>query len=327
MRDIYNGNRKYPYPTPLTLGSNALARVAGVPNDATYLKPGMLVLYDCTIRSRDKPDHIFLSAIYDGDSEGSKKLFRDVWRDGSYAEYVRVPLENVFPVDEKRLMGKVEDGGLGYEMDDLMPLFNMLVPYGGLRDVGLSPGETVIIAPATGGFGGAAVKVALAMGAGKVIVMGRNKEQLAKLVKEGKGRVVSVKMTGDGEEELEELRKHGDADVFFDISPPAGQDSSHFKAGILALRPKGRVSLMGGQLQDMKFPIRKIMHQNITLKGTWMYDRTQVKELVKMMESGILKMRDGEGMKVVGTFGLQDWKEGFDVAAEAGGKGVVLLKP
>jgi threonine dehydrogenase-like Zn-dependent dehydrogenase len=134
-------------------------------------------------------------------------------------------------------------------------------------------------------------------------------------------------MTGDGEEEKNELLKHGPIDVFFDISPPQAWDSSHFRAGILALRPKGRVSLMGGQMQDVKIPIRKIMHENLTLKGTWMYTRSQVFELIKMVESGILPMKDGEGHQVRGSFGLEDWEKAFDLAAKTGGNGNVLLKP
>ncbi len=327
MRDIYNGTRQYPYPVPLALGTSAIAHVAAVPDDATFLKPGMLVLYDSLIRSRDKPSHLFLHAIYEGFTEGSKRLFRECWRDGSYAEYVKVPLENVFPVDEERLLGKREDGGLGYDVDDLSPFLGMLVPYGGLRDVGLSAGETVIVAPATGGFGGMAVKVALAMGAGKVVAMGRNEGQLKKVMEEGEGRVVGVKMTGNWEEELKELQKHGEADVFFDISPPQGWESSHFKAGILAVRAKGRVSLMGGQVNDVKLPIRKVMHENLTLKGTWMYTREQILELLKIMESGVLKMANGDSMMCKGKFGLDDWKEAFDVAAEVGGNGFVILKP
>jgi NADPH:quinone reductase-like Zn-dependent oxidoreductase len=58
--------------------------------------------------------------------------------------------------------------------------FGFTVPYGGLRDIDLKPGETIIIAPAAGSFGGAAVKLALAMGA-LVIAVGRNPEALKKL--------------------------------------------------------------------------------------------------------------------------------------------------
>lgn len=51
-----------------------------------------------------------------------------------------------------------------------------MVTYGGIGPGGvyLKPGETAIVAPATGGFGAATVHVCLELGAGKVIAMGRN---------------------------------------------------------------------------------------------------------------------------------------------------------
>jgi NADPH-dependent curcumin reductase CurA len=87
------------------------------------------------------------------------------WRDWTYAEYAKVPLENCHPLDEERLLGKIENGGLGYELEDVATVMGPLVPYGGLVDIRLQPGETIVIAPATGLFGGRAVEVALAMGA------------------------------------------------------------------------------------------------------------------------------------------------------------------
>ena len=87
------------------------------------------------------------------------------WRDWTYAEYAKVPLENCFPLDEERLLTPVDNGGLGYSIETLTQLPRLLVPYGGLVDIKLQAGETIIIAPATGMFGGRAVEVALAMGA------------------------------------------------------------------------------------------------------------------------------------------------------------------
>ena len=56
-----------------------------------------------------------------------------------------------------------------------MCLCYLLVPYGGLRDMKLVPGETLVVCPATGSFSGACVQIAVAMGA-KGIGMGRNEE-------------------------------------------------------------------------------------------------------------------------------------------------------
>lgn len=40
-------------------------------------------------------------------------------------------------------------------MRNLLFISVLLLPYGGLKDIQLQAGETVIICPATGGFGGA----------------------------------------------------------------------------------------------------------------------------------------------------------------------------
>ena len=133
-KEIYNGTRKYPYPTPLTLGETALARVVALGEDATVLQIGDLCLLDVTIRGRDDIDRsagaTFLSAIIQGSTPASTKLMRDAWRDGTYAEYVRWPLENCFVLDEDRLVNK-----LGYELGDLMHIPKILVSYAsGQRD-------------------------------------------------------------------------------------------------------------------------------------------------------------------------------------------------
>ena len=62
---------------------------------------------------------------------------------------------------------------MAYGIGDLAVIFRLMVSCGGLRDTDVKAGETVIVSPATGGFGGAALFVALAMGA-RVIAMGRN---------------------------------------------------------------------------------------------------------------------------------------------------------
>lgn len=264
MPDIYNGTRKYPYPTPLVVGTSCIGRVAAVGPDATSLTPGQLVFFDCVIRGRDDEGAIFLSGVSEGGSEGSRKLMRGEWRDSSYAEYVKVPLENALPLDETRLLGPVDKGGWGCDIPRLSYIGALLVPYGGFRDIGLQPGETVIIAPATGGFSGAAVLVALAMGC-RVIAMGRNVESLEKLKRLG-DRVETVRMTGVLEDEVEALKGFGEADAYLDLSPASAENSTHLKAAIMSLRHAGRVSLMGGFLGDVAIPHRVVMRKDIKVQ-------------------------------------------------------------
>ena len=235
---IYNGERGLPFPKPLVPGTSAVGRIAAVGPDATLLKPGMLVLVDCTIRGRDDSTAVFLGGIYQGLSEGSKKLMEGEWRDSTYAEYAKVPLETCEILDEEKLCGM-----MGYEIAELAYMFVLLVPYGGLRDIDLEAGETVIVSPATGAFGGAAVFVALAMGA-RVIAMGRNVAALER-IKKSSERIETVQITGDVLEDTEALKSFGPVDAFFDISPAEAARSTHIKSGILALKRKSKSSPVG----------------------------------------------------------------------------------
>ena len=243
-RDVYNGSRHYSFPTPIVGGFSAIGHVAALGPDATSLEEGQLVYVDCVIHARDDPDTLFLSAIHDSHAKGSKKLMRDVWRDGTFAEYAKCPLENCIPLDEAKLRGK-----LGYSIPDLMYMGHLIVPFGGLRDIRLEPGETIVVSPATGGYGGAGVLVAIAMGA-RVIAMGRNEAKLARLKKHvlaGKpnAQIEIVKITGDEAKDLQALQSFGTIDAVLDLTPPHASKSLHLRSATSALRRNGRVSMMG----------------------------------------------------------------------------------
>lgn len=317
-RDVLDGTRpNYSYPTPLVPGTSAVGRVVALGPDAVKLQIGDLVLVDSLIRGRDDAEALFLFGLTEGGTAGSRKLMHGEWRNATYAEYCKVPLENCHILDEKRLCGPKDQGGLGYQVDQLCWMLQGLVPYGGLRSIGLQAGETIIIAPATGGFGSAAVVVALAMGA-RVIAMARNETELAKIKQLNPDRVETVPITGNLEEEMAALKNFGRVNAFFDISPAAAQNSSHFKAAVMSLCHGGRVSLMGGFLQDLPIPHRYIMRWDITLKGKWMYSPDDVRSMIGMLTSGVLNV--SELVKITGKYSLAEWKEGFDQAAEYGGR-------
>lgn len=282
------------------------------------------MVVDITFRSRDDPTDAFLSAIHEGHTPGSKKLM-DYFRDGAYAEYMTVPLENCYPLNESILFEK-----LHYTLPDLLSIMKLMVPYGGLRDVNLLPHETVIIAPSTGGFGGAAVYLALSMGA-RVVAMGRNKDALGTLQTSpskqfGEDRLITVSIVPEFGEQLNLLKSAlkdfncpKGADVFFDISPAEAAKSPHFKAAILSLRHSGRVSLMGGQREDVSIPHVYVMHFNLTIKGKWMYERQDIRDMIKLLENGGLRLGNDTAINSAKSraFQLEDWAEAFDHAANS----------
>lgn len=266
---VYSGKKPYPYPIPFVPGSSAVGRIASVGPDATKLKRGQLIYFDSYVCGRDDTESLFLHGLSGGFTQGSNSLMENMWRDSTYAEYSKLPLENCFPMDEARLLGSPANGGLGYTVEDLMYLLTISVPFGGLRDVDIKAGEKVIITPATGAFGSAAVVAALAMGA-RVVAMGRNVKTLERLKTfSSDGRVRIVQNTGDVAADVKELTKDGLADVFLDISPGKAYKSTHFKSCIQALRRGGRVSLMGAHEELPLVPFQTIMLYDITLKGKW----------------------------------------------------------
>lgn len=324
-RDIYNGKRQYPLPTPLVPGCGAIGRIAAVGSDATTLSPGDLVFVDIYLRGRDDQFKASLSGIHEGHAEGSPRLMRGEWRDSTYAEYAKMPLENCFKLDEKRLLGAVSEGGLGYTVEDLLSFVVHFVPFGGMRFIGIEPGEKVIVSPATGLFGSAAVEVALAMGA-NVIAMGRNMDLLKKLqVTCGEDRVQIVQISNDRQQEMEALSKCGLADVFFDTSPPMAAGSTHFLSGILSLKHDGRACFMGSGIGEIALPIAALTYKNLTIKGKWMYERGDILKMIQMVEAGILKLGAKMGWTTAGRYKLEQWAEAFDSAAEHGGPGERVL--
>ncbi|KAI0425260.1 hypothetical protein F5Y09DRAFT_352551 [Xylaria sp. FL1042] len=319
--DIYDGKRRYPLTTPIVGGCSAVGRVVATGHDATILVPGQLVWVDCVVHGRDDSDAIYLWGIHEGPSLSSQKLSREIWHDGTFAEFAKVPLENCIPLNEDRLYRE-----LNYSPRELIYLSHLLVPFGGLRTIDLKAGETVIVCPATGGYSGAGVQVALAIGA-RVVAMGRNETELARLkewVVKGTpwANIETVKVTGNQAADTASLKAFGTIDAVLDLSPPAAAKSTHLPSAIAALRRGGRISVMGSVEQ----PIVgwNFLSNDLLLKGKLMYEREDLLLFVKMLEAGLFAK--GTDLVETKSFALEDWKVAFKEAAEytAAGRMVTL---
>lgn len=213
LKSVFEGKLPYNITFPIVPCASCIARVHEVGPDATALSPGQLVLCDMTIRARDQPANVVLQGLHGG----STPSLMAQWADGSFAEYAVFPLENVFTLNEGLLFGE-----MGYDVEDLcmIPICN--VPFGGLATLDVKPGEMVIVCPATGKFGGAAVATALAMGA-RVIAAGRNAKTLEALAGpyQTTGRIKTAVLSGDAEKDtkvLTEMAGNVGADCYVDFS-------------------------------------------------------------------------------------------------------------
>ena len=208
----------------------------------------------------------------------------------------------------------------------------LLVPFGGFSEIGLLPGDTVIVAPATGKFGGSAVTTALAMGA-SVVACGRNEATLSALSSSFSttGRISTVIMTGDVAIDTQSiLTASGEkgADAYIDFSPPQAAKSTHIKSAMGALKPRGRAVFMGGIQGSVAIDYRMVMRKSLRIQGRFMYERDMILQMIKMVEKGNLKLGEkGAGIKIVGRYGLEGWKEAAEQAKALSGWGrsVVLM--
>jgi len=311
--NIFNGSRNYPLELPVAPGAGGIGRVRATGPDATRLKPGDWVFCEPTIRSRDNAvDSILQGWTYR--TEGALPLHR-LYHHGSYAEQMLLPTENVTQI------GDIDptQGGRW------CALSRLLVPYGGLLAGGLKAGETLVVNGATGGFGGAGVAVALAMGASNVVAAGRNARSLEDLVRRSGPRVRSAPMTGVEADDRQRISEAADGpiDVVLDFLPREAS-ASQVQAAILAVSPGGRVVLMGGVRSDLALNYNVLMHKELTLRGAWMYPRDAIPRMVRMVRSGLIDLTQFD----VTEFRLDDANDAVAHAAANAGPGqLTVIRP
>ena len=289
MNEVFSGERNYVLDLPVIPGPGGIGRVRATGPDATKLAVGDWVFCDPTVRSRDDavaPD-ITLQALTARDAGGMR--LQKHFRHGSFAEQMRVPTENV-----KRLGAITTE-----EASRWCALGTMLVPYGGFLAANLKPGETVLVSGATGNFGSAAVAVALAMGAARVVAPGRNEKILNDLVRRFGTRVRPVKLSGNENDDREQMKRaaQGPIDCVFDIMPPS-VSLTVVRAAIMTVRDYGRVVLMGGVGMaggpGLELPYPWIMRNCITIHGVWMYPPDAATRLIALVRSGLLRLDEYE---------------------------------
>ncbi|KAH8157946.1 hypothetical protein CIB48_g10307 [Xylaria polymorpha] len=308
----------FSFPVPGVYGNSAVGRVVSVGSDAVSLKEGQLVAIDPFTTARDDSSAEIIVGLMDSGESEAKKL-AETWRDGCWQTHTVVPLENVVPLDEEALLGKH-----GYSIEDLALLPRLSVAYGAVCNIDIKAGETVIVGPATGQFGGAAVEVASALGA-RVIALGRNQEVLAKL-KSTIPRVETVTITGDAEKDAQAIQAFGLADAFVDFTPhTVHTEPTHIRSAMLSLRKRGRIALMGGLTGNITIPYFAMILKSLELKGKWMYTREEIRNLVKMAEVGTLKLGKTAGHQVVAKFKLDDYEAAFETAAKHTAWGTAVM--
>lgn len=318
-RDVFSGARRYLLEPPVAPGPGGIGRVRATGPDATRLAPGDWVYCDPTLRSRDDAAHPD-TALQGWTARSSSALpLHRHFHHGSFAEQMLVPTENVTVIGDIAMADAGRWCALGY----------LLVPYGGLLSVGLRAGETIVVNGATGGFGSAGVMTALAMGAATVVATGRNRHALDELVRRLGPRVRPAAMSGEEQADRQQIAEaaEGPVDCVLDFLPRMAS-AAQVRAALFTMRPGGRAVLMGGVGRagggDLELPYNWLMHNDMTVRGQWMYPRDATARMVQLIRAGLADLTHFD----VTEFELGEANRAVDHAADhAGPFQLTVLRP
>jgi alcohol dehydrogenase len=234
------------------------------------------------------------------------------WPNGTLADYALLPAATLTPADAVADLPAAQ----------LAVAMRYVVPFGGLLRGRLAAGETIVVSGATGAYGSAAALLALALGAARVVAVGRNARALDELVAAGGGRVVPVVATGDAAADTDAIRSAcaGRADIAFDMVGNASDPNLTLSA-LRSLRRGGRLVLMGSMRVDLPLPYTEVMLNDWEILGQFMYPRDAWRRLLMLASAGMLDLRAIRSVE----FAMNDVPAAIERAASASGLECVIV--
>ena len=193
--------------------------------------------------------------------------------DGGYAEFVKVPFQNVIPITDRYSWEEWASTPLVF-----LTAWHMLVTRAQLQK-----GETVLIQAAGSGVGSAAIQIAKVLGARVLTTIGNDeKEQFAKQL--GADHVINYKRT-DFVKETQALTKGKGVEVV--LEHIGGQT---FEKSLATLGKRGRLVTCGvtsGPTAELD--LRFLFVRQHAIMGCYMGGRKELNEAIDLLKQGRLK--------------------------------------
>jgi len=314
LREYALGKLPYWYPSvPFTLGTNGVGNVEAIGEDVYHFRPGQLVAINPYLRANEittQPAQILIGLT--GISADSGPMLT-AWGNGTLSEYVLTHTSTVSALN----------GLEPRSVERLATIGKFIVPLGGLLRGRLAAGETLVINGATGYFGSAAVLLGLALGAARVVAVGRNASILDELVRVGNGRVVSVALTGEAEKDSTTIRAAADGGAHLAFDQVGGAtDSNGTLHSLRALMRGGRLVLMGSMTAPLPLNYSELMINNWEIIGNFMYEPCAFLTAISLIRSGLL---DLDAVRV-NSFALNELPAALDAAAVMRGLDCTILR-
>ena len=274
VRGLYAGIKP-----PIILGSDGAGIVDKVGGSVDAGLIGSAVIINPSLRFGDNPR-----------VQGKEFSILGLPEDGTQAEYVRVPAENIF----------AKPDFLSFEQAAALPLAG-ITGYRALFTQGkLESGQVVVISGIGGGVSSLMLAMAVGRGA-KVYVTSSSDEKIGAAVADGAIAGVNYH-SEDWVKQLQALTESGGIDLVVDS---AGGDG--FASLLDCLKPGGRLTFFGA---TRGFPsgidLRKMFFKQITIQGTTMGNNADFANMVDLVNT--LQMQP----RIDGPTSIKDIRQAYN---------------
>lgn len=283
-------------PVPMVIGHEFVGRIEKIGDNVHDFKPGDLVSGE---------GHVVCGHCRNC-LAGRRHLCRNtsgigVNRPGAFAEYISVPVTNVWYCDPKI-------------PEDILSCFD---PLGNAVHTALSYdllGEDVLITGA-GPIGIMAVAIAKHAGARYIVITDMNDYRLDLAKKMGATKAVNVK-----KEKLEDVQKDLGMHEGFDVGLEMSGNASALNSMIDNMCHGGKIAMLGIQAPNTSIDWDKVVFNGLTIKGIYgreMYETWY--KMTSMIQTGL-----DISSVITHRFHFEEFEKGFD-AMRSGNSGKVVL--
>jgi NADPH:quinone reductase-like Zn-dependent oxidoreductase len=251
-----------PVSFPHTPGSDGAGTIVAVGTEVSNVKPGDAVcLYPASSCGRCE----FCSAQREHLC-GQRSLLGER-ENGTYAEYVRVPAGNCYPIPQ----------GLSFEEAAAFPLVYATAWRMLITDAALQPGEWVLILGVGGGIASAALHLCVSIGT-HIIVTSSNADKLAMASKLGAEHGINYQ-TADFAREVRNLTNKRGVDVVVDC---VGGDG--WLKSFAALAKGGRLVTCGATAgANPQADLRRVFWNHLKILGSMVGTREEFRQVLNFM--------------------------------------------
>jgi alcohol dehydrogenase len=254
-------------PRPFTPGMDAIGTVERVADDVSGLAIGERVYCDAYVEESraDGVGEYAFAGCFEISAGSGPILAR--WADGALATQMVLPAECLTPVGPALTQTSTET---------LCRLGWLGTAYAAFAKTNFQPGQSVAVLGATGLLGVSAVLVALALGAERVVAVGRSAERLAAF--EGLDARIETANAPPGPDDRVDLA----------VSAMAGSDSQPLEASLGGLKRYGSLVVLASI--DTPPRISGLVTRDVTVRGSLWFPRTSPARLVRLIASGALPL-------------------------------------